>query len=114
RLGDTNISLSLSSSGAALANNRSLAPAFSADGRTMVFLSWASDLVDQDFNQTSDAFAISPYVPGAIPPFQVAISYTGPADQGPVLTWPAVPDKTYHAQFKDNLTDPTWQDLNAS
>jgi Tol biopolymer transport system component len=112
RLGDTNVALSLSSSGASLANNRSLAPAMSADGRTMAFLSWASDLEDGDFNQTSDAFAISPYTPDAIPPFQVAVSSGGLPNQGAFLTWPAVPGKTYRAQFKENLSDQLWQDLN--
>ena len=48
----------------AAADNRSLAPVFSADGQTVTFQSWASDLVDQDFNQGSDVFAYNLYSSG--------------------------------------------------
>jgi len=33
-------------------------------------------------------------------------------NQGPTLTWDAVPGAGYQVQFKNNLTDPQWQDLN--
>jgi hypothetical protein len=39
-------------------NNRSFAPQFSGDGQTVVFQSWASDLVAQDFNQVNDFVAL--------------------------------------------------------
>jgi hypothetical protein len=32
--------------------------------------------------------------------------------QGPLLSWPVVPGKTYQVQFKNALNDPLWQDLN--
>jgi Tol biopolymer transport system component len=114
RLGSTNMALSLSRSGASTGNHRSIAPVFSADGRTVAFLSWASDLVDQDFNQASDIYALSPYSIGSIPPFSIAISLAGSPGQGSWLSWPVVPGKTYGAQFKNDLSDPFWQDLNAS
>jgi Tol biopolymer transport system component len=41
------------------ADNRSLLPVFSGDGRTLVFQSWASDLVPQDFNHWDDVFALN-------------------------------------------------------
>jgi Tol biopolymer transport system component len=50
--------LSANASGMA-GNNRSFAPQFSGDGQTVVFQSWASDLVAQDFNQVNDLFAVN-------------------------------------------------------
>ena len=49
--------LSANASGMA-GNNRSFAPQFSGDGQTVVFQSWASDLIAQDFNQVNDLFAV--------------------------------------------------------
>ncbi len=49
--------LSANASGMA-GNNRSFAPQFSGDGQTVVFQSWASDLVAQDFNQVNDFVAL--------------------------------------------------------
>ncbi len=46
-------------------NNRSFTPQFSGDGQTVVFQSWASDLIAQDFNQVNDLFGvrIAPFIP---------------------------------------------------
>jgi len=41
------------------ANNRSLKPVFSGDGTTLLFVSWASDLLDNDFNHGSDLFTFT-------------------------------------------------------
>jgi hypothetical protein len=49
--------LSANTSGMA-GNNRSFTPQFSGDGQTVVFQSWASDLVARDFNQVNDLVAV--------------------------------------------------------
>jgi Tol biopolymer transport system component len=98
----------------AAGDNRSLAPAFSGDGRTVLFQSWASDLVAQDFNQTSDLFAWRLDVAGQIPLFSALIVPGAGPGQGPWLIWPAVPGKTYTVQFKLTVHDPNWQPLPGS
>jgi Tol biopolymer transport system component len=84
-------------------DNRSLTPAFSGDGRTLFFGSWASDLVRQDFNQNSDIFEFSFFYIDAQPVAAVG--------QGTMLSWPYSPGKNYQAQFKDSLGDTNWHDL---
>jgi hypothetical protein len=94
------------------ADNHSLAPVFSGDGQTLVFESWASDLVAQDFNHYEDVFAYSFFFSGAIPMFYAQmIPGQGPG-QNPALTWPTLPGKTYQVQFKNSLRDPNWQNWN--
>jgi Tol biopolymer transport system component len=94
------------------ANNRSFTPVFSGDGTTVFFESWASDLVPLDFNGWSDIFAVSLLSSGGVPLFRVAIA-SGPSP-GIWISWPAVPGKSYHVQFKNTLADPAWQDLGGS
>jgi Tol biopolymer transport system component len=99
--GETTL-LSTSLSGAT-ANNRSLMPVFSADGRTIIFQSWASDSVVNDFNQAADIvayeFFFADITPGAAP------------GDGPVISWPFVPGLSYHVQFKNDLSEPSWQEV---
>jgi hypothetical protein len=99
--GETTL-LSTSLSGAT-ANNRSLMPVFSADGRTIIFQSWASDSVVNDFNQAADIvayeFFYADITPGAAP------------GDGPVISWPFVPGLSYHVQFKNDLSEPSWQEV---
>jgi hypothetical protein len=94
------------------ANNRSLTPVFSGDGATVFFESWASDLVPFDLNGWSDIFAVSLLSSGGIPLFRTAIG-PGPGP-GAWISWPVVPGKSYHVQFKNTLADPAWQDLGGS
>ena len=55
--------VSVNRTGLASADNRSLMPVISGDGRTIVFQSWASDLFTSDLNQSSDLFAFKLTVP---------------------------------------------------
>jgi hypothetical protein len=87
-------------------DNLALAPFFSDDGQTLVFQSWASDLSSQDFNQTSDVFALTF--------LYLSISATNAPNQGPRLSWPAVSGAKYHVQFTDQLPANNWQDLNGT
>ncbi len=101
--------LSVNRFGTAAGDNRSSTPVFSGDAQTLVFESWASDLVAQDFNHSSDIFACHLYSSGEIPLFSLAIlPGTGPG-QGPSLCWPVVRGRSYCVQFKNNLQDPGWQ-----
>jgi hypothetical protein len=93
------------------ADNRSLTPVFSGDGTTLVFESWAGDIIPQDYNRASDLFVVNLLSAGSIPLFRASIlPATGPA-QGVWLSWPAIQGKTYRVQFKDTLADPSWQEL---
>jgi Tol biopolymer transport system component len=84
----------------AAGDNRSVAPLFSGDGRTLLFQSAASDLVAHDFNQSSDLLTLALLYASIIPAAN---------GHGPTLTWPARPGETYSVQFRNTLSDPGWQ-----
>lgn len=88
------------------ADNRSLSPVFSADGHTLLFQSWASDLVPGDFNHWDDIFAQAL--------FYATISAGKTPDFGPIISWAARPGETYEVQFKEHLDDPIWQPITGS
>jgi hypothetical protein len=88
------------------ANNRSLAPMFSPDGRTLFFQSWAQDVVAGDFNQTGDIFVL--------PLLFVTISPGEPPVTGATLSWPNRPGETYQVQYKDDPNTASWQTLPGS
>jgi hypothetical protein len=111
RVNGTTTLLSASRLGIAATENRSLTPVFSADGQTLMFESWGSDMVARDFNQGSDVFAYRLYASGQIPLFSATIFCGSGAGSGPWITWPVVPGKTYRVQFKSDL-QAEWQDLN--
>jgi Tol biopolymer transport system component len=104
--------VSLSVFGDFAANNASLTPAFSGDSQTLLFQSWAADLVPQDFNQSPGLFALKLYTSIATPAFLGQIIFAPASGQNPALTWPAAAGRNYQVQFKNNLTDPVWQNLN--
>ena len=56
QLTGTTTLVSVNRSGQSGGDNRSLMPVFSRDGSTLVFQSWASDLVEGDINQSGDLF----------------------------------------------------------
>ncbi len=105
------------------ASARSRSPEFSADGQTLVFQSWASDLASGDGNEFPDVFAVALGDAGggsgtnAAPPAISAMSLGAmsggqTAGQAPLsLTWGAATGAGYQVQFKNNLSDPQWQTL---
>jgi hypothetical protein len=113
RVNGTTTLLSASRLGTGATETRSLTPVFSADGQTLMFESWGSDMVVQDFNQVSDLFAYSLYASGQIPLFSAKVLCGSGAGARPWITWPVVPGKTYRVQFKGNL-QAQWQDLNGA
>jgi Tol biopolymer transport system component len=106
--------VSVSAFGNFAGNNRSFAPAFSGDSQTLVFPSWASDLAAQNFNQSANLFSLGIYPAIAALPFIGQLIFVPASGQKPVLSWPAVAGKNYQVQYKDNLTDLTWQNMNGS
>ena len=98
--------LSRSRLGNFAADNRSLAPVFSGDGRTLCFVSWGSDIVPLDFNYSSDLFAYK-FLAASLLVDQTP-------GQGPWIAWPSTQGKTYRVQFKDGSADPTWHDLSGT
>ena len=105
---------SVSAYGNYAGNNRSFAPAFSGDSETLMFPSWASDLAAQNFNQSANLFSLGIYPAIAALPFIGQIIFMPASGQSPVLSWPAVAGKNYQVQYKNNLSDPVWQNLNGS
>ena len=85
------------------ADDHSMRANFSADGKTLLMQSWASDLVPGDFNRSGDVFAYTIFMALILPP--------AAPGQGPWISWPFVPGNNYGLEFKNNLTDPSWQPL---
>jgi Tol biopolymer transport system component len=102
RLTGSNTLLTTSGLTGAAADNRSLGPGFSADGRTLVFESWASDLTTQAVVRGGNIFAFALLYVSVTP---------GSSGQGPTLSWLAGPGETYRVQYKNKLDDADWQDL---
>jgi Tol biopolymer transport system component len=82
-------------------------PVISGGAENVAFLSAGSDLVADDLNRVPDAFAVRVLYRIQITPVTMPGGTT-------TLTWQAVPLRTYGVQFKNNLSDPQWQDLPAS
>ena len=97
--------------GGAPADIRSLAPMFTGDGSALIFESWAADLVANDFNQNVDVFSLGLGSTTPATPFAISVSPGTGSVPSNWLSWPVLPGRTYHVQFKQNLNDPAWQDL---
>jgi hypothetical protein len=118
------ILVSVNTGGASTANSHSLKPVFSADGQTLFFQSWASDLSGNDFNNGSDIFALDltalpVTISGGGGSTNSSVFYAqffpaGSFAQNPVVSWPLASGKTYQAQFKNDLSDPAWQNLSGN
>lgn len=104
--------ISLSAFGAFAANSRSRSPAFSGDSQTLVFPSWASDLTAGNFNESEDLFALTLYGSIVPVPFVGQIIFAPGSGLTPLLTWPASVGTNFLVQFKNDLADPAWQNLN--
>ena len=117
------ILVSVNASGNSTADDRSLKPVFSADGRTLFFQSWASDIAGNDYNDNSDIFALDLT---ALPMttstggggatnyasvFYAQLIPAGAFSSNPTLTWPLAAGKSYQVQYKTDLTDPVWLTL---
>ena len=115
--------LSASVYGAGRGDYVSQSPAFTGDGQTVAFQSWASDITTNDFNQGSDLFLVK--IPSSSsstnppPAFTGEILFSPGSGSGssqslPQLTWAAAPGVAYQVQYKTNLTDDAWLPVNGS
>lgn len=102
RINDLVSLLTTDADGNPYANNRSLAPMFSRDGRSLVFLSWAQNLAAKDFNQSCDLFAVNFLYAGL-----ETTASTGPRS----IRWLATPGQSYRVEYKNVLSDSLWQEL---
>jgi Tol biopolymer transport system component len=108
----------------ASADDRSLKPVFSPDGRTLFFESWAADIFGNDFNNDSDLFALDlTALPltilnggGATNAESgfVAQLVLSAAGSTPAISWPLATGKSYLVQYKTNLSDAVWLNLPGS
>lgn len=114
--------LSVSSQRQNSANFPSLLPIFTGDGQTVVFHTWASDIVENDFNQGDDLFLMKILSTNASststnppPVFAGELVYQpNSSGESPRINWTANPGVTYQIQFKNDLTDPDWQLVNGN
>jgi Tol biopolymer transport system component len=101
--------LSASRFGGHSSDNLSCTPRFSPDGTILVFQTWASDQVQQDFNANSDIVTMNLYSSSQIPLIIATIFPDPVVPQVCWVTWPVQPGRTYKVQFRDNfLAD--WND----
>jgi hypothetical protein len=117
------ILVSVNAAGNSVADDRSLKPVFSADGQTLCFQSWASDVSSSDFNNGCDLFALDLITlpvtvsggstnSGSV--FYAQLFPAGSLAANPTITWPLASGKTYQVLYKNNLSDPLWQNLPGS
>jgi Tol biopolymer transport system component len=103
---DATTLLSVSRFGTSSGNNWCFAPAFTSDGRYILFPSWASDLVGFDFNQGNDVFAHAMF-------YAVLTSGELPT-RGPTLSWPTAIGKTYHVEFLEAMRGTNWREADGT
>ncbi len=103
----TNTLLSVGQLGNTFPINRSLTPVFSADGSTLVFESWASDLTSGDFNHSSDIF-------GTIFLKALLLPVSSTLGEGPWISWSWTPGHNYRVEFKNDLGEANWQELSGT
>jgi len=118
--------ISVSRFGARSANGQSLSPFFSADGQSLFFESWASDLAVDDFNEASDIFALALSTNAWYEPSNAAppLAFTGltlgtstgqfSTNQPVTLIWSSTPGVGYQVEYKTNLTDLQWSSFTNS
>jgi hypothetical protein len=105
RISETTTLLSHSQFGAASADNRSLNPFFSGDGKNLFFESWGSDLAKADFNHNADLFAYTLFYASVSP---------GLAGHGPTISWPIESGVKYNVQYKDTLDNSRWHNVSGT
>ena len=90
------------------ATGLSYAPVLAADGRTLVFASFADNLVENDRNRRADLFLVS--LPGAESEFRI-VTITRVLSGTTTLIWVADPERTYHLEYTENLAPADWHRL---
>jgi Tol biopolymer transport system component len=101
--------LSVSSGGFHPGNAGSYQPAISADGRIVAFTSWASDLIDADYNATSDVWWTRTTGTGG--PTSLVVEIEPILGSGVRISWSATPDQLYGVQYRNELLASDWMEL---
>jgi hypothetical protein len=110
-------------SGSSVADDRSLKPVFSADSQSLFFQSWASDVSSNDFNNGCDLLALDltalPVTVSGGSTNSASVYYAqlfpaGSLAANPTISWPLASGKTYQVLYKNDLSDPLWQNLPGS
>jgi hypothetical protein len=83
------------------------APVISAGAENVAFLSVDPDLATNDVNRVADAFAVRVLMRLQITPVVMPGATT-------TVAWQTVPTRNYQVQYKNNLSDPLWQNLPAT
>jgi Tol biopolymer transport system component len=106
RIGGALALVSASRFGGSSADSASLAPRFGVDARRLFFVSWASDLVANDYNSKSDVFMLE--LEGSAPVTPVKVSARG---EGDVLwlAWSGTMGQVYRVEYTDSLENASWQ-----
>jgi hypothetical protein len=94
------------------ANGPSYRPLLSRDGAILVFKSYASDLIEHDYNQAPDLFYVSSAAPGALTSIVLLIQIV--QDEVTSLRWRAVSADFYVVEYRDQLSTGEWQPLDAT
>jgi Tol biopolymer transport system component len=104
------------------ANLDSMVPLFTGDRQTIVFHSWATDIITNDFDQRDDLFILKIASTNQLsngtnpPPVFAGELVFAPSGFGssPKINWSASSGLNYQVQYKDELTDPAWQPVNGN
>ena len=83
-------------------------PLFSADSRTVFFLSHATDLVDGDRNESMDVFKVQILDNGSGPLLVLQRDHAAGKAR---LLWTPTPGKAYRVDFTDDFNAGPWQTL---
>jgi len=100
---------SVSSGGFHPGNEGSYQPAVSADGRVVAFTSWASDLIDADYNATSDVWWTQTTGTGG--PTSLVVEIEPILGSGVRIVWIATPGQIYGVEYRNDLVATDWMEL---
>ncbi len=79
------------------------------DGRTLVFESFASNLLPGDINETKDVFVLRLPTESANDFRILALTSLGTGTT--TVSWNSVPGRTYRLQYNENISNPSWTEL---
>ena len=120
---DTTLLISANQAGTSTASAFSQQPVFSPDSSTLAFRSFAPDLAGDPLNGRDAIYLLNLAEPANLDTNSIAtntfVQLNAPAGAAgltakPILTWPTFFGVSYRIQYKTNLTDPVWQNLNGN
>lgn len=91
------------------ANGPSYRPMLSEDGSVLVFKSYASDLIELDYNNAPDIFLVSSSDPGGPSSLVLTVEILG--DGQISLRWRAISSDPFAIEYRDQLSSGDWQPL---